>query len=261
VVDRPDAAAGHAHYAGKRAPLAPSPVIKLPVGAVKPAGWIRKVLELQVDGFHGHLTEISDFLKKENNSWLSKDGSGQRGWEEVPYWLKGFIGAAYLLEDDRMIREAHVWVEGALGSQKEDGWFGPDKGRTGAATDLKGRDDLWPNMIVIFYRQTYYERTGDKRVIDLMRKYFKYLAALPEERFFVGNWPPMRGGDQALQHPVALQPHGRGVAPGPGAQDPPQDRALGPRRHQLGQRQHRPGLPRARDLRHGLEGSGAPRGD
>ncbi len=196
AVDRPDAAAGNAHYAGNRAPLAPSPVIKLPVGAVKPAGWIRKILELQADGFHGHLTEISDFLKKEGNAWLSKEGVGQRGWEEVPYWLKGFIGAAYLLENDRMIKESHVWIEGALNSQKEDGWFGPDKGRSGVATDLKGRDDLWPNMIAIFCLQTYHERTGDKRVLDLMAKYFKHLAGVPEDRFLVGYWPSRRGGDQ-----------------------------------------------------------------
>lgn len=184
------------HYVGHRPPLLPAPLLKLPVGAVRPEGWLRRVLRLQADGFHGHLTEISAFLKKENNAWLSPTGQGERGWEEVPYWLKGFQDCGYLLEEERMIREARVWIEGALGSLQPDGWFGPGEERTGVATDLKGRDDLWPNMIMLFCLQSYHERTGDPRVITLMSRYFKYLLAVPEERFLLGYWPKMRAGDQ-----------------------------------------------------------------
>src|SRR4051812_16673929 len=171
IIDRPDATNRYDHYVGNRSPLAPSPAVKLPVGAVRPAGWLKKQLQLQADGFHGHLTEISDYLKKENNAWLSKAGEGQRGWEEPPYWLKGYLITGDLLEDQRMIDEGQSWIEAAIASQKEDGWFGPDKGRTGIATDLKGRDDLWPNMIMLFCLQSYYERTQDPRVPELMRKY------------------------------------------------------------------------------------------
>lgn len=184
------------HYVVNRAPLAPNPLTKLPVGAVRAEGWLQRVLRLQADGFHGHLTEISDFLKKENNAWLSPTGRGDRGWEEVPYWLKGFQDCGYLLEDERMIREARIWIEGAIHSQQPDGWFGPGEERTGLATDLKGRDDLWPNMIMLFCLQSFFERTGDARVPALMTKYFKYLAAVPEEKFLVGYWPKMRAGDQ-----------------------------------------------------------------
>ena len=64
VVDKPDTKAGNDFYFGNRAPLTPSPLIKLPVGTIEPEGWVRRQLELQADGFHGHLTEISQFLKK-----------------------------------------------------------------------------------------------------------------------------------------------------------------------------------------------------
>ena len=89
VVDRP-VAGENGHYVGNRTPLQPSRLIKLPVGSIKPRGWLRKQLRLQADGFHGHLGEISRFLKKEGNAWLSKEGRGDHGWEEVPYWLKGY---------------------------------------------------------------------------------------------------------------------------------------------------------------------------
>ncbi|MFH1716882.1 MAG: beta-L-arabinofuranosidase domain-containing protein, partial [Planctomycetota bacterium] len=157
-------------------------------------------LELQRDGFHGHLTEISQFLKKEGNAWLSPAGEGDHGWEEPPYWLKGFGNCGYILRDPRMIKESKIWIEAALASQKADGWFGPDKGRKGAATRLEGREDLWPNMIMLFCLQDYYEFTGDERVIQLMTRYMKYLETVPEDRFLVGYWPKMRGGD--LLHSV-----------------------------------------------------------
>jgi DUF1680 family protein len=192
---KPDAEMGNDYYIGNRAPLTPSPLIKLPVGAIEPEGWVRRQLELQADGFHGHLTEISQFLKKEGNAWLSPSGEGDHGWEEPAYWLKGFSNCGYILGDQRMIAESKIWIEAALASQKEDGWFGPDKGRKGAATRLEGRSDLWPNMIMLFCLQDYYEFTGDKRVINLMTNYMKYLMTVPEDQFLVGYWPKMRGGD------------------------------------------------------------------
>ena len=67
--------------------LHPSALIKLPVGAVQPRGWLRVILERQRDGLNGQLGIISAWLDKNNNQWLSD--SGDHGWEEVPYWLRG----------------------------------------------------------------------------------------------------------------------------------------------------------------------------
>ncbi|MCP5516314.1 MAG: glycoside hydrolase family 127 protein [Verrucomicrobiales bacterium] len=196
VVAVPDTSIPNAHYVANRAPLLPNPLIKLPIGTVKPAGWIRRMLELQADGWHGHLAEISQFLKQENNRWLSQDGTGDRGWEEEPYWLKGFQDCACLLGREDQIAAARVWIEGALNSRQPDGWFGPGEGRAGVATGLKGREDLWPNMVMLFCLQSYYDQTGDERVIELMRDFFRYLLAVPEDRFLPGYWPKMRVGDQ-----------------------------------------------------------------
>ncbi len=194
VVDRPDISETNDFYTGNREPLLPSPFIKLPPGSIKPKGWIHKQLRLQADGFHGHLTEISGFLKKDGNAWLSPD-TGEHGWEEPVYWLKGYSNCAYVLGDEEMIAETKIWIEGILNSQKQDGWFGPDKGRKGAATRLQGRSDLWPNMIALFCLQDYYEYTGDERVIELMTSYMRYLEGVPEDGFLVGFWPKMRAAD------------------------------------------------------------------
>jgi hypothetical protein len=182
-------------YVANRPPLKPSALIKLPIGSIEPQGWLHHQLRLQADGFHGHLTEISSFLKKDGNAWLDAEGHGDHGWEEVPYWLKGYLNCALVLNDKDMLAEAKIWVDGALASQKPDGWFGPDAGRTGVATRIEGRDDLWPNMIMLACLQDWYDATGDPRVIELMTKYFRYLAERPEEQYLLGYWPKMRGGD------------------------------------------------------------------
>src|SRR5687768_14410674 len=96
VVAAPPSGGSNLYYAGNAEPLAPSPFRKLPVGAVRPKGWIEQQLRLQADGFIGHLPEISKFLEKKDNAWLSPTGEGKNGWEEVPYWLKGFGDTGYL---------------------------------------------------------------------------------------------------------------------------------------------------------------------
>lgn len=196
VVDRPAPRGKNDFYVGNRPPLVPSPLIKLPIGAIKPRGWLRKQLELQAAGFHGHLGDISRFLNNENNAWLNKQGKGKNGWEEVPYWLKGFGDLGYVLGDRRIIDEARVWLEGALGSQQPDGWFGPGEERTGVATGLKGRTDLWPNMVMLFCLQSFHEHTQDKRVLDLMTRYCRLLAKIPDDKLLRPvDWQTHRAGD------------------------------------------------------------------
>ena len=84
TVARPDTGRKNNFYVGNREPLLQSPLIKLPIGAIEPQGWLRAQLELEADGFFGHLTELSRFLVKENNPWLSPEGEGEKFWEEVP---------------------------------------------------------------------------------------------------------------------------------------------------------------------------------
>src|SRR5438128_1822557 len=138
IVEHPPVKPANSQYVANRQPLAPSALIRLPPGAVRPEGWLRKTLQLQADGFHGHLQEISRFLKKDGNAWLSREGKGDHGWEEPPYWLKGYLNCAYVLGDERMQRAAYAWIEAAIAGQQPDGWFGPGEGRKGVATDLVG---------------------------------------------------------------------------------------------------------------------------
>lgn len=194
VVPVPPTTTTNDFYVGNAKPLAPSPLLKLPIGSIKPEGWLRRQLELQTEGFSGRLGEISKFLKKENNAWLAADGKGDSPWEELPYWLKGYGDMGYVLGDKRIINEAEVWIEGILNSRQKDGWFGPVANRAGTR-ETKGAPDLWPNMVALNALQTYYEYTGDARVLELMQEYFKWELTVPDDKFLVPYWQQQRASD------------------------------------------------------------------
>ena len=189
IVDRPPANQVNVNYVGYRAPLRPLSFIKLPVGSIRPEGWLKKFLELQRDGLTGHLGEISAWLEKKNNAWLTN--GGDHGWEEVPYWLKGYGNLAYILNDTAMIAETESWIEGVFASRQSDGFFGPVNGKD-------GRRELWAQMIMLWCLQSYYEYSGDPRVIDLMTGYFKWQMTVPDNLFLEDYWENSRGGDNLL---------------------------------------------------------------
>jgi len=194
TIIRPSITTSNSFYVSNKAPLQPLNFIKLPVGSIQPEGWIKKYLELQRDGLTGHLGEIRAWLEKKNNAWFSDSGKGERGWEEVPYWLKGYGDLGYLLHDEKIINETRLWLEKVFKSQRSDGYFGP-------VTIVKnnkhpeGVMDLWPNMIMLWTLQSYYDYSHDDRVINLMDKYFKWQSTVPDSLFLETYWENSRGGD------------------------------------------------------------------
>jgi hypothetical protein len=180
-----------AHYVANREPLLPSPLIKLPIGAIEPRGWLRHQLELEARGMTGRLPEISKWCNFESNAWASPKGEGHSGWEELPYWLKGYGDLGYVLKDEQIISEARKWIDAVLASQEESGWFGPRS----LKTSLKGKPDLWPHMVMLNVLQSFYEYTGDGRVLPFVTKYHKWLNEQPPDTFGNGYWPKIRFGD------------------------------------------------------------------
>ncbi|HUT28446.1 MAG TPA: beta-L-arabinofuranosidase domain-containing protein [Sedimentisphaerales bacterium] len=191
VVKMPPTEQLNSFYISNRPPLAPSPFVKLPIGAITPRGWLRHMLELDAQGLVGHLPELSQWCKAEGNAWLSPNGEGHSGWEELPYWLKGCGDLGYILKDGRVTAQTCKWVQGILSSQRDDGWFGPRLN----LTKMDGKPDVWPNMIALNCLQSYYEYTGDKRVLDFMTNYFRWELSIPGGDLLPGSWQKRRAGD------------------------------------------------------------------
>lgn len=185
-------------YMNNRAPLITKPFIELPLGAVKPEGWLKEQLYKMKDGMTGHLDELYPEVMGSRNGWLGGDGDV---WERGPYWIDGLLPLAYILEDESLIAKVQPWIEWTLQSQRQDGYFGPSKDRE-PETGLQrtNSQDWWPKMVVLKFMQQYYEATEDERVIPFMTNYFKYqLQELPETP--LNNWTrwgQYRGGDNLM---------------------------------------------------------------
>ena len=185
VVERPQVGTT-ANYPSFRAPLHGGSLLKLPVGKVQPRGWLREVLVRQKNGLNGQLGTVSDWLDKRNNQWLSDNGD--HGWEEVPYWLRGYASLAYILDDETLKAEAQTWFEGVLNNLKPDGFLGP-------RNMSNGRPEIWAQMIMLWALQTYYEYSGDERVIKAMTNYMKWEQTVPDDKFLKDYWENKRGSD------------------------------------------------------------------
>lgn len=175
-----------------------NPYIQLPLGAIKPQGWLREMLIRQKNGATGHLDEQYPLVMNHRNGWLGGDGDQ---WERGPYWIDGLLPLAYILQDEALIAKVKPWVEWALKSQQPNGYFGPSKDY-GPEPGLQ-RDnsrDWWPKMVMLKVLQQYYSATGDKRVISLMTNYFRYqlkeLPAKPLDHWTF--WARYRAGDNLL---------------------------------------------------------------
>jgi hypothetical protein len=178
-------------YVGNREPLAPSPLAKLPIGSITPRGWLRHQLELEAAGMVGRLPKLSHWIRFEESPWARPDGLSDRGWEEMPYWLRGYGDLGYVLQNEEIMATTRKWIDAILAGQEESGWFGPQS----LKTSLKGQPDLWPHMLVLNTLQSFYEFSGDERVIPFMLDYHRWLSGQPPETFRAGYWPHIRWGD------------------------------------------------------------------
>ncbi|MBO7745706.1 glycoside hydrolase family 127 protein [Paenibacillus sp. MWE-103] len=166
---------------------------ELPLGAVKPAGWLRDQLRIQADGLTGHLEEHWADVGPDNG-WIG--GTGE-SWERGPYYLDGLLPLAYALGDERLIAKAQRWIEWSLASQREDGNFGPAGPIQTVNNDLNKQQDWWHYMIMLKVFTQYGEATDDPRVEPFLTKFFGYLARSIEGHPLQG-WAKARGAELVL---------------------------------------------------------------
>src|ERR1700761_7271040 len=155
---------------------------ELPPGAIRARGWLERQLRLQADGITGQLEDIWPDVGA-NSGWLGGHGES---WERGPYYLDGLVALAYVLDDAKLKAQAQRWIDWIISSQDETGFFGPAANR-----------DWWPRMIAMKALTTYADATGDERVAELLRRYFRYqLAELPQRP--LTSWGAARAADNIL---------------------------------------------------------------
>ena len=171
--------------------LSPLAFEPLPLGQIRPAGWLRNQLRVQADGLSGHLDEFWPDIAR--SAWIGGDAEG---WERGPYWLDGLIPLAVLLDDGRLLAKVTAWVETILASQRDDGWFATAR-TAGAGADAHDPDrdlDPWPRFVLVKALIQYHEATNDARIVPALLRFLQRLDRLLDERPLT-EWARFRWAD------------------------------------------------------------------
>jgi len=170
-------------------PLLPTALRPLPLGAIRPAGWLARQLRIQADGLSGHLDELWPDVA--DSAWI---GGAAEGWERGPYWLDGIVPLAFLLDDERLRAKAARWVDAILARQQPDGWLGP----LHDTSDPRRRArDPWPVFVALKALLQYEEATGDPRIVPAALRFLRRLDALLDDQPLF-DWGRYRWPDLAL---------------------------------------------------------------
>ena len=97
--------------------LTPLAFCMLPLGEVRPTGWLQRQLRIQADGLGGHLDETWADVGS-NSGWLG--GAGE-SWERGPYFLDGLVPLAFLTENPALIAKVKKWLNWTLDHQTPEG--------------------------------------------------------------------------------------------------------------------------------------------
>ena len=148
------------NYPNNRAPLLQSRFVRLPLGAIRPSGWLHDQLTVQVNGLTSHLAEVWDVLKV--SAW--KGDAGKNVTPEcctprfVPRYLEGLTVLAGVLGDDHFKTLIGPYMHYILGVDEP--------------ITITPSVCAWSHLGR--FLPDYYELTGDTRAIKLARKILDY---------------------------------------------------------------------------------------
>jgi DUF1680 family protein len=174
--------------AAPRQPL-PNALAPLPLGAIRPAGWLREQLRTQAAGLSGHLAE--HWPDVADSAWI---GGSAEGWERAPYWLDGTVPLAFLLDDARLLATVTRFIDTILARQGEDGWLGPLRD---TSDGRRKNYDPWPVFVLLKALTQFHEASGDARIIPAITRFLRRLDTLLDEQPLF-DWGRYRWADLAV---------------------------------------------------------------
>jgi hypothetical protein len=164
--------------------LLPVALKPLPLGSIKPTGWLKNQLRIQADGLSGHLDEFWPDIS--DSAWF---GGKSDAWERAPYWLDGVVPLAFLLEDDALISKVTRYMDHIIANQDETGWISP--------ADSPSDYDLWAIFLVLKPLIQFHEATGDDRIPDVVEKTLRWVDGHIDRRPLF-NWGKFRWFESLL---------------------------------------------------------------
>ncbi len=162
----------------------------LPLNEVKPAGWLQKELQKNMNGFTGHLdslvpdlmlnddiygkNRLSKKVKSKNVGAVAEEGDWQVQYlwwnsETQSNWLDGYVRTAILLNDKIQLQKAENIINRLLATQDADGYIGIyDKEMRYKFDNENG--ELWAKATLYRALLGWYEYRKDKSILVAVEK-------------------------------------------------------------------------------------------
>lgn len=157
--------------------MTPRVLEPLPLGSIKPEGWLKDQLQVMGDGLSGHEHDFYQYVK--NNPWLGGTSEYSSLNEAFPYWFNGLVPLAYGLNDQRLKDQVLSAANYTLSHQQSDGWLGPE-------TDPNTRNFWGRYMFLLGLTQLAEAENGTEvstQVLDGMHKFVNLMHSMLENNY------------------------------------------------------------------------------
>ncbi|KAF9467133.1 hypothetical protein BDZ94DRAFT_1211502 [Collybia nuda] len=106
--------------------LAPKKFLTVPLGNVKPAGWLKDQLTVQTNGLAGHLHEFYNYASK--TDWTGGTSYYSNLEEAGSYWFNAMVPNGVLANHSAINEKTSQFLSYVLSHQDSTGWLGPEVG-------------------------------------------------------------------------------------------------------------------------------------
>ncbi|EAW11707.1 uncharacterized protein ACLA_094060 [Aspergillus clavatus NRRL 1] len=149
--------------------LLPHTFEPLPLGSIKPRGWLLDQLHLMADGLPGHEHDFYPIVT--DSRWLGGHTDYNDLNEGLPYWFNGLVPLAYLTDDQRLKDQVWGVAEHVLSHQQEDGWLGPET--SPETRNFWGRSPMLLGLSQLAEAEAGTELEG--RILDAMHRFVELM--------------------------------------------------------------------------------------
>ncbi|KAJ3784162.1 hypothetical protein GGU10DRAFT_377002 [Lentinula aff. detonsa] len=168
--------------------LAPRKFLTLPLGDVKPAGWLYDQLQVQTDGVAGHMHEFYELVSK--SDWIGGHSYYSYLEEAGSYWFNAMVPNGILMNNTIINEKTQEFLDYVLDNQDSTGWLGPEVG-TDKPRYLWGRYPFFFGAI----QMVEYKPELTDRVVTALHKFVKLANRMLRDGEGVEDWAATRWED------------------------------------------------------------------
>ncbi|KAG7095934.1 hypothetical protein E1B28_006618 [Marasmius oreades] len=148
--------------------LLPKKFNTIPLGGVRPSGWLADQLNVQLNGLAGHEHEFYNYIAQ--TDWMGGPSRYSTLEEAGSYWFNAAVPGGVLAKNDALLGKAQEFLDYVITHQEEGGWLGPEAGK---ANTTQNPRYLWGRYPFLFgaIQMVEYDPSQTDKVVTAMHKF------------------------------------------------------------------------------------------